>query len=158
MFTFRLLACTLLAFVLTADGVLLANWETARESLSGMFGLELGLALFFNFLGALLVVELVHESGARPRWLEWYRSLPATRTDRVQDSPDSRGLGAGSRVCSVVFMTVFFYSVDSFVLPLVPASLRFPVDLAAIASVAFGVIGWRSLRRLAPVKPEGPER
>ncbi len=155
MFTFRILAWTVLSLVLITDAILVEKWDTIRESLGGIFGLELGLALFFNFLGALLVVELLHEWGARPGFLEWYRKLPAG-SFRYHSKSSQRRATIRGRVSTLAAMTLFFYGVDMFLLPVVPAPLKLPVDLAAIAIVvAVCALDWRSLSRVPASEPRG---
>lgn len=155
MFTFRILAWTVLSLVLITDGVLVANWDTIRESLGSVFGFELGLALFFNFLGALLIVELLHEWGARPGCLEWYRKLPAGSSKRSSKSWERRATLRG-RISMIAAMTLFFYGVDMFLLPVVPAPLKLPVDLAAIASVVVVcALDWRFLSGVPASEPRG---
>ena len=53
-------------------------------------------------------------------------------------------------------MTLFFYGLDMFLLPVVPAPLKLPVDLAAIAIVvAVCALDWRSLARVQASEPRG---
>ncbi len=140
------LASFFILAVCSVDAALLVFWQKALPLLGPVLGIELGILLFMNLLVLLLLLDLL-EPRFRLPGLGWFYNLPAGTARASLEAarpPSSRFQSLAWRGVQLLSLTLLFYLLETFLLPIIPHPRGLQQEVVLLAG------GMLLLRALKP--------
>jgi hypothetical protein len=139
---FNLTSVLFVLGIVVADALLLQYWPYFKRLLGGALGAEIGLLIFLHFLAGLFVIESF-EYRLRGLWcFRWYFGLAVAKDSREAlggDGVFTTMSWLAQRIPTpLVRLGVFtglFYSLETFLLPFLPAHLNIQAEILIIALI-----------------------
>jgi len=131
----------ILVLILGLDVSLILYWERYFENLGKIFGFELGLVIFLNFLGLMLILDILQNLVQFPGFGWFYRLAPARNDGFISQLFVSSGDRTESisihwiRVLRRIFiLAVIFFMLENLVFPFIPFSINHQFEAILIGT------------------------